>query len=388
MDFDDFKSLSGSLFGFLAMAFFPISGFSELIFAESFDNQPDWHSAMHSDAGTQRASTHVIPEGWYSIRQDPTWAPSEGHPDRHESIEILSRNSHKARGGSGKSMVSWRDSHNPGWNRWNSESMMLKYFPEGYDEIYVEFWIRFSDQWTRDHVSGVPAATSKLFRVSSWSGEGSEYSAFGDGNLGPIALWDYSLNSYGVRNRLSFRGGPHGDNYGFRSGDIEGVPRSLVGSGDLSLNFSADLRGMGENRSDPVIEDRVNGGLIDVNSTKTIHHDQIFGPGDSWTKMAFYVKMNSAPDVQDGVFRQWLNDRQILKLDTIPWIRSSSGGDNNAKWNLIAIGGNDFFQIYPNEMRHEEWYSIDDLVVRTSIPEHLEAEKNSPPGAPSGLEVR
>src|SRR5690554_7200323 len=103
-----------------AMAAAPVG--AEVIFEENFDDQPDWHSAMHSSDGTQRATTHIIPEGWYSIRQDPTWAPSEGHPDRHESIEILESNSDKARGGKGKSMVSWRDSYNPGWNRWNSES--------------------------------------------------------------------------------------------------------------------------------------------------------------------------------------------------------------------------------------------------------------------------
>src|SRR5690554_4718063 len=101
-----------------AMAAAPVG--AEVIFEENFDDQPDWHSAMHSSDGTQRATTHIIPEGWYSIRQDPTWAPSERHPDRHESIEILESNSDKARGGKGKSMVSWRDSHDPGWNRWNS----------------------------------------------------------------------------------------------------------------------------------------------------------------------------------------------------------------------------------------------------------------------------
>jgi len=38
---------------------------------------------------------------------------------------------------------------------------------------------------------------------------------------------------------------------------------------------------------------------------------------------------------------------------------------------LVSIGGNDFFQQYPNEDMHEEWYSIDDIVVRDSIPQEL-----------------
>jgi len=361
---------------------------AEVIFEENFDDQPDWHSAMHSTDGTQRATTHIIPEGWYSIRQDPTWAPSEGHPDRHESIEILESNSDKARGGKGKSMVSWRDSHDPGWNRWNSESMMLKYFPEGYDELYVEFWIRFSDEWTRTHVSGLPSATSKLFRISSWSGVPSEYSAFGGGNLGPIALWDYTVNSYGVRNAISLRGGPHGENYDFKSGSIEGVPRALVGSGDLNMNFTQDLKGMGVGGKDPTIIDQLTLRPLDLTSSSTVQHDQIFGEGPNWTKLAFYVKMNSRPDANDGVFRQWLNDKQIFNLETIPWVRSVDGREVQAKWNLVAIGGNDFFQIYENEMRYEEWYAIDDLVVRSDVPDYLEnTDALAPPSAPGMIDV-
>ena len=365
---------------------------AKVLFEESFDDQPDWTPVLNgSTDGTQRASSHVIPEGWYSIRHDPTWAPSTGHPDRHETIEILASNSDKARGGRGKSMVSYRDSHDPGWKRWNSESMMVKYFPEGYDQLYVEFWIRFDNDWTRQRISGVPDPTSKLFRISSWRGNGSEYQAFGGGDLGPIALWDYTVNSYGVRNRLSFRGGPHGDNYGFDSGDISGLPRSLVGSGDLSMNFTADVKGMGVGGEDPKIPDRVNGGFINLNSNSTIGHDQIYGPGGAWTKMAFFVKMNSSPGARDGIFRQWLNGVQIFNVTTIPWIRTSSSENENAQWNLVAIGGNDFFQSYPNSERHEEWYSIDDLVIRTDIPEDLGGAPSSPevapPSPPVGVDI-
>lgn len=338
----------------------------------------------------QSASTHVIPEGWYSIRQDPVWAPSTGYPDRHETIEILSSNASKARGGTGKSFVSWRDSYDAGWNYWGSESMLVKYFPEGYDELYVEFWVRFGDNWTRKYVSGTPAAASKLFRISSWSGEGSEYQAFSGGELGPIVLWDHTINSYGVRNAVAFRGGPHGDNYGFSTGSISGLPRQLVGSGDLNMNFTGDIRGMGVNGEDPKLPDRVNGGYIPLDPSVTISHDQIFGPGDSWTKMAFYVKMNSKPDATDGIFRQWINDEQIFNVTTIPWIRSSSSEDENAKWNLVAIGGNDFFQTYDNSERHEEWYSIDDVVIRNDIPESLKngGVELAPPAPPAAVEVQ
>lgn len=369
-----------------AMAAAPVG--AEVIFEENFDDQPDWHSAMNSSDRVQSATTHIIPEGWYSIRQDPTWAPSVGHPDKHESIEILATNSDKARGGQGKSMVSWRDSYDPGWNRWNSESMMVKYLPDGYDELYVEFWIRFSDEWTREHISGKPSAASKIFRISSWSGVSSEYTAFSGGNLGPIALWDHAVNSYGVRNAVAFRGGPHGENYDLKEGSIEGLPRTLVGIGDLNLNFTQDLKGMGVGGEDPIIIDQLTMQPLDLNSSSTVQHDQIFGEGPNWTKLAFYVKMNSKPDANDGVFRQWLNDKQIFNIETIPWVRSVDEREISAKWNLVAIGGNDFFQIYENKLRHEEWYAIDDIVIRSSIPQDLVyKDGTAPPSAPARISV-
>ncbi|MFP3978297.1 hypothetical protein [Marinobacter sp. KMM 10035] len=362
---------------------------AEIVFEDDFDDQPDWTSALYSTDSVQRATTHKIPEGWYSIRQVPTWAPSTGYPDKHEAIEILASNASKARGGKGKSFVSWRDSYNKGWNYWASESMLLKYFPEGYDQLYVEFWIRFDPNWTRSNVEGLAAATSKMFRVSSWSGDGSEYSAFSDGNIGPIALWDHKLNSYGMRVGLAFRGGPHSDNYKLAAEEIPDIGHIITSGslGDVNANYTNSLRGMGVSGGDPQLTDRVKGGPL----TGYVEHDQVFGPGDSWTKLGFFVKMNSDVGARDGEFRMWLNDEQMFVSTQIPWLRSSETRDEKAQWNLVAIGGNDFFQTYPNEDRREEWYSIDDLVIRTDIPDYVNSGANTievPPNPPAGFDVQ
>jgi len=342
-----------------------------VIFSESFDDQPDFTSAMHSTDSTQRARDgYTVPNNWTSIRQVPVWAPSKGHPDRHETIEILASNADKTRSGIGKSFVSYRDCNDPGSNYWNSESILLKHFPQGRSEIYVEFWIRFSPNWTRLADGGHGGATSKIFRVSSWSGQGSEYDAFGDGEIGPMLLWDHKLKpTYGMRNALAVRGGPHSDNYSFSSGDIPDVGSFLTSGslGDFNINYTSSLAGMGKNGGDPQLVDRVNGGTL----TGTIDHDQLFGAGDAWTKLGFFVKMNSSPGETDGEARQWINDEQCFVSTKIPWIRPSATKDENAKWNIVAIGGNDFFQTYPNSDRREEWYSIDDLVIRDSIPQEL-----------------
>src|SRR5690554_6478665 len=185
----------------------PVS--AEVLFEENFDEQPDWHSAMHSRDRTQLTETHIIPRGWSAVRQDPTWAPSVGHNDRHEVIEILSSNVEKARGATGKSYVSWRDSYDAGWNRWNSDSILAKHFPEGHDQLYVRFWIKFSPDWT-------PAGTSKLFRVSSWDGVESIFGYGGDRFNAPVMFWDYGGSPSNVRNKLSFRADPQETNYFMR----------------------------------------------------------------------------------------------------------------------------------------------------------------------------
>jgi len=345
---------------------------AEVIFEEDFDDQPDWHSGlMENSTGagpealpdrTQFSNKHRIPDGWYAVRQDPTWAPSVGHPDRHEAIEILESNADKARSGK-MSFVSWRDSFNPGWNRWNSESILMKFFPEGYDQIYVSFYIKFSPEWT-------PDGASKIFRVYSWSGESNPFQFFGDGEGGPLFDWKYSYTDYGVRNALTFRGGPHGENYSFSSSDIEGAPRSLSGAGDLNLNYTGDTAGMALDGGYPKIRDLVNGGYISDNLGQTVEHEQVFGDGSAWTKMAFFVKMNSAVGVADGEVKQWINDELVFRNDRVRWVSDNS--DNKmVKWNAVAIGGNDFFRSYPNSARHEEWYAIDDIVIATEIPQGL-----------------
>jgi hypothetical protein len=60
--------------------------------------------------------------------------------------------------------------------------------------------------------------------------------------------------------------------------------------------------------------------------------------------MAYYVKMNCAPDVADGVIKQWINDELILSNENIPWTGPepwiTEAGDSMPKWNVVGFGGN------------------------------------------------
>lgn len=363
-----------------AASFAFVQANAETIFQENFDDQPDYTS-NHGEA-LNYASEVSIPDGWYAVRQSSEWDPASGDPLNHESIEILASNSDKARGGSGKSMVLHREAESPGPGVWVSEGIMLKYFPEGYDELYVSFWINFSPEWTKALSLGT---TTKMFRMYSWNPDRATITKFfSDGGSGPIALWDYQVTSYGVRNRWSFRGGPHGgDNYNITNyaGDtIDGFPSDLKNHGDASLNFTDHTIGQGAAGSTPQIVDQVNGGYISDNMSQTVEHDQIFGTSGHWTKLAFYVKMNSAPGVEDGQLRQWINDELVLSNDNIPWTGPmpwvAEAGSSMPKWNVVGFGGNSFFpptetdsdMPYSLADQHEEWSAIDDIIIADQVP--------------------
>lgn len=341
-----------------------------ILFRETFDDQPDWHSGLEENATSghpdglpdrvQMEDTHTIPEGWYAVRQDPAFSPSMGHDNGRESIEILAENSDKALGGTGKSMVTWRDSNGPDWY-WGSDCMLSKYFPEGYNKLYVKFWIRFSPDWTPEGSTGM----TKLFRISSWDEDaGNIYKAFKDGPNGPIVIWDYLTDSYGARNKLALRGHPTSDNYQMTNPEPINLPRKF-GNGSASLNFDKNIRDLdGDGTEDNEVNSLFNLETGEVVSG-IVSHDELWG--NAWHKMEFYVKMNSAPGAYDGVLKQWMDDQLIFSNTEIPWMGHSS--DGNVKWNVVTFGGNSHFHAYDEGEKRQEWRAIDDIEIRDSLPE-------------------
>jgi len=346
--------------GFACLIGLSAAARAEVVFEESFDSQPDFTSSMALNL-----------DGWaHHNNSSVEWAPGTGHPDKHDAFEVLASNADKARGGQGKSYVAWRESYDPGWNRYNTDGVLMTVLPDYHETLYISFYVRLGPDWTS-------AGSSKFFRVYSWDQDsGTPFNFFSDGSAGPIFGWNYAYSDYGVRNFLSFRGGPHGENYQFTADDIAGAPRDPGGLGDMSLNFTGNTVGMAQDGGTPRIIDQVNGGYISDDMNQTVTTEQIFGKGDVWIKMAFYVEMNSSPGAADGKVRQWLNDELIFRNDNVRWIDENTE-NKMVGWNAVTIGGNDFFQYYPNDQRYEEWYAIDDIVVRTDIPP-LKTSPNPP----------
>jgi hypothetical protein len=331
-----------------------------VIFSENFDAQPDWTSSLHSLVQSRKAASgDILPENWDEIYVDAAWSPETGYPDKHASIEILAANTDKARGGTGKSMVNWRESNST--TRWNSDSQMIHLFGQSMNEVYIEFWVAFSDNWwQRNNTSNF---ASKLFRVASWDGVGDIVNG-ALGSIGPVFFWDYKRDQYNLQNFLHFRGGPWGENY-FMTNNEPSYPQFTAS------NFTSDTLGMAPSGADPLVVNQIDGGYLkDKGRFDQVTHEQLFGVGQHWTKMGFYVKMNSAPGAADGVLMQWVNDQRVRVVNTIPWIKANEE-NKMVGWNYFALGGNDNFYPFPPEDQFEDWYAFDDVVVSDSIPEAL-----------------
>lgn len=353
-----------------------------LIFSEDFDGLDDWHTGLTTNDTPENPGVpkrgqfvdegDVLPAQTFAARNEPVYAPSKGFPDGHEVAEILASNTDKARGGTGKSFVKWRSSNDESGGAWISDGLLVYSLPEfagvpadGLNEVYAEFYIAFSNECAQAAFEA-GFGSAKLFRILHWSGGplGEMFSYFTEDHK-PDFIWGTGNTSsvYGTRNNLSMlTKGEHID-----KDQMVGLPANygLTRSSFAGSFAPSAMAGMEVGGGDTRIPDRKNGGNITTTSGVGVDLEQIFGDETTWTKVGFYVKMNSAPGVYDGVLMQWIDDKRIFISETVPWVQP---GYPMVKWNQVIIGGNDLFSHYPNADEHNQWWAMDDLVVRDSIP--------------------
>lgn len=330
------------------------------LFHDDFNDQPDFTAEMYStDAAQYGDQGYTVPNAWTGFYQSKQFTPSNGYPTKHDSFEILTSNSDKAMGGTGKSMVNWRESYETaGGYKFNSDSQLIRLLDKEYDELYVEFYISFSDNWWSRTPGNDANWQSKMLRIGSWSGQGDLESGI-NGDIGPLMIWDYKKDQYGVINFHTLRGGPWGENYEF-NGQFPS---------EYSWGYTWRTEGMAVGGGNPQVVDQVNGGFL-VDAADPISHDQLFGAAGHWTKVAIYVKKNSAIGVADGLASIFINDQRVRHHSNVPWVQANTG-NLFPGFNYFAIGGNDYFAPFDNSQQFEDWYSIDSVTCLSGLPEGL-----------------
>ena len=329
----------------------PVAAAQGLLFSPDLNALPDYTSSNELPQA-------FLDQGWTSRRNgEVKYSPATGYPSHHDAFEVKTLS-----GDTEKAMVIWRESwvDANGDRRFVSDGILTKAISGGKSELFSRFKIKFQPGWTND-------GQSKFFRFSSVDENGSPYSFFTDGDNAPVVFWDYGHNSFGVRNFIALRGHvqTHEASYFMANPVPSGLPRAPV-SGDMSLNFAdemTDLNGDGTNDNPVTMIDRTTGQTL--NATGTITHDQIYGYNE-WNTIEVYVKMNSAPGVEDGVLKQWINGQLTFFNSNIPWMTSTSSGGR--LWNSVSFGGNHAFDTYPNGSAVEEWAAIKDIEVYDRLP--------------------
>jgi hypothetical protein len=357
------QSKAGGGFRSLGVSSDPVG----LVFSENFNDLADWDTSANGGAKeAYRWAGGVLPVGWdASYNAHDVYVPNG-------NIQIASADAADAFGGSGKGLKCFRiNNTNPNFiGQWKSDGQLGRLLSDGLNDIYVEFKLRFQLGWTYE--DGV-RAISKMFRIFASPGEiNSWFEAFGGGNQGPLFIWGIENNQYGIRNSVSFRGGPYGENYSagrYADPFMEGLGRGIDLAGTASMNWTSDLQGTLDGGGTPAIPDKLNGGVLPASGS--VSHPQVFGPAGTWTKMAFRLKMNSAPNIPDGLYQEFIDDQLIVDAKNVRWVGPTASP--MVKWNAISFGGNDLWEggIYTNADERREWYMFDEIKVFSGLPEGL-----------------
>lgn len=330
-----------------------------VIFQGSFDSQPDWVPLEDGQVTRFTWNGDDVPSGWSATYNKQNAFPAK------PNIRIGDNPF-----GTGKALICTRENSDPSGSAFGSNGVLGVLFDQDYDALYIEFDVAFASNWTSNDSINM---SSKIFRAFCSDRDQVEFWSALGGHQGPLFLWSWEEDSqYGVRNLIQFRGGPPGENYQLEGGaHISGLGRlpSSGSLGDVSMNWTSDLQGNLTDGSSPQILDKLNGGFLP--STGAVWHPQVFGTGGTFNKMGFYLKMNSAPGIKDGLFRQYFNDQLIVDSESIMWVPETI--NPMPGWNAFSLGGNDkwFGGSYTESNEREEEYAFSNILVSTTIPERL-----------------
>lgn len=296
--------------------------FSEILFQDNFDNSPDWRSNQTVNKGAgghdiswgnsraDKCTTHCPPEGWTSYR-----APSSHwKDDRRKDTFIL--DSTGARGDTGKGIT--YNIEVTGWfGTWSGGSLDLWLGENGYDELYVRYYLKYDIEWQWSTPQDTQHSYQKLVRISTFNDniwtttENPQY---------------YGSNSYNVP--VFFPDWNH--NYGLKK-------TYFLMSTRLAPDYTIGPNGDFRNGPEPKI--------------------------GVWQCYEFYVKMNSANGAADGIYRTWLDGKLVAEAMNVEWKQADS--DTSHNWNWLMLLDNTTNASAPLADHKEITVYMDDVVVST-----------------------
>lgn len=383
----------------------PTQSYCAILFEDNFDSHPDWlppqgkyPNSIEYWPAHKVADAPPPPDGYFCYRV----AGSKFTDSAPNTLRIDSTNH---RGPSGKGLTVWNESDNRGWASDGILGILLDQNSNGYEEIFVRFYIKFQPGWKWTTTS---SPMQKFFGASHY--------IKGDSN--PFKVFDFGSSHPGFCGNLAKWGdGTYPIAY-YASYRFE------------NAYYPSDATPPYVNSSSHYFSDR-------VGNKKDFWDTGMMGDAN-WHCWEFNLKMNSQIGYPDGEHRFWCDGILIAEVKDLAWSDETSvvigsdrldyscilrhtsadinrpitGADwqkywkpngSNGKgkewktgevygfstsnprslWNYVRIGGNNANHYAPNEEEAEQWHAIDDLVIST---EYI-GPANQKPEPPKDLRI-
>ena len=297
------------------------------VFEDNFDGHDDFENPEERYF-CSAPNCDVPLAGWTSLSVGERFHPVDANNPNLEANFQLS--AEEARGGTGKALKLYDESYgNSG--QWGSDILLSKKLDQGYDDLYVEFWVRFQPGY-RWHLleEGHGQNSAKMLRISHRQ-EGSFSSTYGaNGSHGPMSLMNIIPQITRGENEMTRL-------YGNRR------------CAPQTTNYFCSDEG----------SERIIGGISNGNNENSTWAES-FGDGE-WHKIAMRMKLNSAPGVTDGSLMVWYDDQLLGESPTIDWLGAGTTGPRLL--NHVTVSGNMHNYPEPEGDQFEQWYALDDVRV-------------------------
>lgn len=310
---------------FIAIALLvPNVSISGVIFEDNFDGHADWSptqgtSAIECQFG--EGCPVSPPNGYVGYRIGAKGSCAE------DGKNTLNIDASEQRGGSGKSLFYWNEPCLSPSSSWGSDGLLVIDLPTGYSELYVRYYQKFQSTWEWN----VGTSSAQKFLRASHYWDGSIYDYGEGGNQHPVWYSDLSKGNSGIADISYFSSYRYENTF---------YPAEATPSHSSADTFYFGDGGYG-------------GGGTDFTDSG------MMGDGN-WHCFEYYIKMNSAPGVADGLHMMWFDGNLIANVTDLAWADQGASG---VLWNQVTIGGNNS-NYYSSG--GEQWYALDDVVISTS----------------------